>query len=110
MLEVGDVVQAYESLLHAAWCYDDARLVLNAKSCRKKMLTLYDCIPKEKINDEAFIARHMDVMRRAHGFKKVLKRYADFKPKDDRIKKVVDYQLKLCKKRDARCHTLNECQ
>ena len=110
MTGLNNISEAYAALLYATWCCDDSHRIIEALHYRRKLVKLFKQLPENEKNDEGCIARHIDIMRRACMFKKVLKQYADFKPKDNNIKKLINYQFELCKRSDPRRHIMDEIE
>lgn len=108
LLELKQIESAYSALLRTAWCYDDAKDEKNAKLCRIKMIELFDDFP-EKEKNEAVLAVHADVMRRAGMFEEVIKKYQNFAAKDEVIKQVIKFQIALSIKCDDKCYTVADC-
>ena len=112
--QVGDFYQASWSSLQAAWVCDDAQNDRAAQKSRQKAAALFQkAIAKgEKINREPIPQEVIltDIYRRAGDFD-AARRICDnaLRQKSDSTStKLLEYEHKLLRQQDKRCHTIEE--
>lgn len=108
LLESKKYVDAYSGLLHCAWACDDRWDTENAIKIRKKMVSLFPCLPTTKRKNPNIVAQYVDVLRRSGDFDKVIIDFENYEVDNDLIKKIIDFQVKLSKERDDRVYTVGD--
>ncbi len=101
-----NIRDAYENILHAAWCCDDGNDIETAIICRKKLDKLYDMMQDGRIIDVNSRVRHIDVLRRARMFDKSIEMCDVFSCKNELINSVVKFQKEKCIEKDVRVYTV----
>lgn len=105
---LGKKMYAYNALLHCAWSCDDSREYEKASLIRKKMVELFELLPKIQKKNENIIAQYVDVLRRSGDFDSVVEKFNGFKSSNDIIEKVIAFQVKLAKEKDCKVYTVSD--
>lgn len=115
-------IAAYYAFLRAAWACDDEELYEQACICRNRAAKVF--YQNGGFNDFEIGFVNADVLRRAGRFKEARKlckslnlknisdedfEYASEDEESDFIKKAVGFQLKLCRKKDTKCYSFDDC-
>lgn len=96
--------QAFYSLLRCAWVSDDENDTEMAAFYRNKCLELIGKLKKS----EKIVALKVDLLRRTDKFDEVISEYENLKMKDEKLDKVVRFQVELATNKDNRCYTFND--
>lgn len=100
--------EAFWALLHTAWACDDKNDVPNAAYCRKLAVPfiskLIDQTSGEKA-EELHIMK-VDILRRAGMFDTLLCEYSTYVFENERMKKILAFQLARARKKDMFCYTV----
>lgn len=108
LLESKKHVDAYSALLHCAWACDDKWDTENAIKIRKKMVSLFPCLPTTKRKNPNIVAQYVDVLRRSGNFDKIIIDFENYEVDNEIIKKVIDFQVELSKEKDNRVYTVSD--
>ena len=111
----GDYGRAGWAHVYCAWvCDDDSNIRQHAVNCRQEALRLFEKAQAEgqrfAENSEEEEIIKIDLLRRARKFddaKKLCEAMLE-KDCDKKTRSILDYQLELIEKGDAKVHTLNE--
>ena len=100
--------EAFWALLHTAWACDDENDVFNAAYCRKLAIPfiskLIDQTSEEKAEELQIIK--IDILRRAGMFDTLLSEYSTCIFKNERMKKILAFQLARAREKDMFCYTV----
>lgn len=108
-LEDKETEDAFFAILHCAWACDDAKDAENAKHCRVTALPLADkLIEVDFENRDNFLLMKSDLMRRAGQFDELIKLYASVSFDDDLMDKILAFQIKKAKEKDAGCYRVED--
>ena len=94
---------AFWYILFCAWINDDADESEKAVICRRIAIK---CLTRFPTSDKLKTVR-ADLMRRAGMFSHVLKEYEHFQCGDKTLNKIVRFEVRKARKKDAGCYTLN---
>ena len=105
----GDLQQAFDALLYAAWVCDDAQDKANAKAMRELCIPLATFLisTEEKKRDNLLLIK-ADLLRRAGRFDDLLAEYENVRFNDDVMNNVLKFQLLKAKERDDACYTIEQ--
>ncbi len=106
MLESGEIMPAITSLLHTIWVCDDAGDE-NALTLREKLAEMTEARLKNYCDPELYIMR-ADALRRSYQFDRLISEYEGKKFYNKLVDQIVSIQIKLAKKKDAGCYTVDE--
>lgn len=100
----GDIVNAYYSVLHAAWDCDDEKDESNAMLCRRLAIKMLRKLIETTDDEETVQLAHlyiMELLRRTEQFSLLLDEYSDFVFDDDNSNKYKDFQIACAKESDS---------
>ena len=112
--EVGNLADAFHHTLHEAWSHDDSGDTVRAKAARLNAVDLMNQARGEGQRlfeeDGANDAVAVDLMRRGGEFGRAAEtcRKALSGHCEEAVRKLLEFQLELCAKRDADGHTMDE--
>ena len=106
MLETGEIMSAITSLLHSIWVCDDAGDE-NALTLREKLAEMTEARLRNYCDPELNIFR-ADALRRSCQFDRLISDYEGKKIYNKLEDQIVSIQIKLAKKKDAGCYTVDE--
>ena len=106
-VKAGDTRQAMLDFLSAAWASDDSRDEYWQEHARLLALEQIEKISSNEmtINDVSIKA---DLLRRAGLFERVIEDYKDFDSKNDRLNKIIQFQLKKSLETDKSAYTVGD--
>ncbi len=95
--------------LRAAWECDDAQDYTSAIKCRKDALAVLTNTNATIMGDvDALHIMTADLLRRTGQFDTVIESYSQYQGKDAFLNKLIQYEVKLAKQQDAKCHSVDE--
>ena len=106
--EEGDLTQAADALLHAAWSCDDSGDDELAVLFRRKAVEFMDRelkeLPEEK--QEQRMVQRADLLRRSRQFSRLIDEYSALRCREPIHRCIVSFQLMLAKRKDVRRYTV----
>lgn len=105
MMELGNLMYAYEALLMTAWSCDDEKDNESARYYRNRLIDMFETVPELKEKEE-YTLRHIDIMRRAGRFDELIEKYADYRAETEYYQQVVEFQLLLARNKIDECYSL----
>ena len=116
--ECGEIVDAFYSVLHAAWSCDDKKDTESAKICREKAASLASEITAGKNLDDSrrenIMLMRADILRRAGHFEEVTSEYSSVTFKGDKrnnpdiMNAILKFQLERARAKDSKCYTIQD--
>ena len=100
---------AFHSALRAAWCCDDAIDCELAIVCRKLALSEIDhFIDENKKEKDTLLVMKSDLLRRSEMFDEVIESYNPLDFKEELLQKIIEFQIKKSKEKDASCYRVDQ--
>ncbi len=116
--ECGEIIDAFYSVLHAAWSCDDKKDKESAKICREKAASLASELTSSgKLNDsrrENIMLMRADILRRAGHFEEVISEYSSVTFKGDKrnnpdiMNAILKFQIERAHAKDSKCYTIQD--
>ena len=112
--ERGSLAEAFQHTLHEAWVHDDTGDTVRASAARLNALDLLNLVHQEgdRIFEEhgSDTVMAADLLRRAGEFERAAQVCSEAlaDPGINGVRQVLEFELGLCDKADAECHSLGE--
>ena len=106
----GEYHKAWRYFLKSAWLYDDEGMEEAAKSSREIAISYLEKADQKKLTiDDCAVC--VDMLRRTGQFEKATKMAKEFLEIEDMeeiLKKVMEFQIKLCEKKSTKSYSIKE--
>lgn len=107
--EENDAKKEFWGYMRAAWACDDEQKDLSARVCRLCALdTLNNATTPIMNNEDSAAIMRADLLRRTQQFDEVVKQFDKYQSNNDFLQKLIRYEVKLAKAKDAECHSVDE--
>lgn len=107
----GDILQAYLSLVKAAWACDDDKDEHNAVQCRIAAVSMANECLATPLTDqvkEGILRQKADLLRRSGQFERLIAEYSDVTLTEEINNTVLKFELYCADRKDTACYTLQD--